>query len=92
MADLTDAEVAEIKTLCRKIGVGKSKSVLSLEQKKDKFLKSKDAKKLMDAFPKNKNVAVSAFNVARGQTNRPKYADGSEIYDATLDVIDAWYL
>jgi hypothetical protein len=91
-ADLTEAERAEVKTFCRKVGVGKSKAVLNIEEKREKWLKSKDADKIRKAFPKYKQAAVTIFNVARGQANRPKYADDSELYDKMLDLIDEKYI
>ncbi len=91
-ATLTDAETKEVKAFCRKVGVGKSKAVLTVEQKRDKWLASREAVKLMKMFPARKQVAVTIFNVARGQANRPKYADDNDEYDKMLDIIEEKYL
>jgi len=89
---LPDSKKKEVKKFCRGIGVGKSKITLSLEEKREKWLKSKDAAKIANAFTKYKKASTTIFNVARGQAVRPKYAEDSELYDKMLDIIDEKYL
>jgi len=93
MADLSEAEVKEVKKMCRQLGVGKSKKVLTVEDQKKRWLASADAKKVMKQYPKFKQAAVTIFNVARGQALSPAYIkEGDKFYDDMLDTIEEKYL
>lgn len=92
-ADLSEADVKEVKKLCRMMGVGKSKKVLTIEEQKNKWLSSADAKRVLKKYPKFKQSAVSIFNVARGAGKRPAYVkDDDDFYDDMLDTITEKYL
>lgn len=81
------SQAPRLKELCRKIGVGQSKTRVAEKSKKKQWEDSRQAAALVRAFPNKSNIVSMAWSVANGKRLRPKYAEGSDAFDKALDYI-----